>query len=340
MTRYFPPSQRGQAMGLQGMMTYCSLMLGPVLGGWITDHIGWRFIFYINIPVCLVAIGVAALTVPHDEPEAKGERFDFPGALMFVAALVALILALNQGHAWGWMSLRVLALLGAFAVLLASFVRREGRTTHPMLDLTLFHRRKFTATAASGLLNYMCVNVLIFLMPFYLIQGRHMTPSMTGMVYATQPLIMMIMAPIAGTLGDRFGPRGISTLGMALVSCGLFMASRLSATSSVPHIVAAMMTVGLGTGIFVAPNNAAMMGAAPANRRGIAGGVLATARNAGMVLGVGFSGAIFTTILARETPAAIFDGVSAGLLFGACAALIGCVTSLVKSRPQDDLECR
>jgi len=340
VTRHFSAAQRGQAMGMQATMTYFSLMVGPILGGWLTDHFGWRYIFYINIPVCLIAIVLTSIVIPHDKPEAEGEGFDFAGAALFILGLVALILALNQGHAWGWTSLPIVALLAVAVGLLVVFVWYEGRTEHPMLDLTLFHRRRFSATSFSALMNYFCVNTVLFLMPFYLIQGRGMKTGMAGLAYAAQPAVMMVFAPIAGTLSDRLGARGLASVGMALQGCGLLLGSRLNATSPISHVVLAIGIVGMGTGLFVAPNNSAMMGSAPANRRGIAGGVLATARNCGMVLGVGFAGAIFTTFLARGTPAALFDGVSAGLAFGACGALAGCLASLVKPRPQDQAACR
>lgn len=339
VTRHFSAAQRGQAMGLQGTMTYFSLMVGPILGGWLTDHFGWRYIFYINIPVCITAIILTSIVIPHDKPEAEGEGFDFAGAALFVLGLVALILALNQGHAWGWTSTPIVFLLAAAVGLLIAFVRLEGRTEHPMLDLTLFHRRRFAATSFSALMNYFCVNTVLFLMPFYLIQGRNMTSSMAGLAYAAQPALMMVFAPIAGTLSDRLGARGLATAGMGLQACGLLLGSRLTATSPISQVVVAIGIVGMGTGLFVSPNNSSMMGSAPANRRGIAGGVLATARNCGMVLGVGVAGAIFTTILARGASSALFDGVRAGLGFGACAAFAGCLASLVKARPQDEAEC-
>jgi EmrB/QacA subfamily drug resistance transporter len=338
VTRHFPSAQRGQAMGLQATMVYFSLMVGPVVGGWITDHFGWRYVFYINIPICLAAIALTSYVLPHDKPEVEGEGFDYAGAVLFLSGLVALILALNQGHAWGWLSTPTLGLLGGAVALMLVFIWFEGRTRQPMLDLTLFHRRRFATTSFSALMNYFCVNTVVFLMPFYLIQGRSMSPSMAGLVLAAQPAVMMIFAPIAGTLSDRLGARGLASVGMALQGCGLVMASRLASTSPVSHIVVAMATIGLGTGLFVAPNNSTLMGSAPPNRRGIAGGVLATARNSGMVLGVGFAGAVFTTFLAHGAPTALFDGVRAGLGFGAVGALAGCLASLVKARPGDEEE--
>jgi EmrB/QacA subfamily drug resistance transporter len=340
VTRHFSARQRGQAMGMQATMTYLALMVGPVLGGWLTDHFGWRSIFYINIPVCLAAIILTSIIIPHDRPEAQGEGFDFTGATLFILGLVALILALNQGHAWGWTSAAIVGLLAGAVVLLLVFALFESRTMHPMLDLTLFRRRRFSATVVSALMNYMSVSAFIFLLPFYLIQGRGFSTSLAGLISAVQPLVMVICAPISGTISDRIGQRGLASLGMALMGTGLLLGSRLGPAAPLSHVVLAMAIVGAGAGVFVAPNSSSLMGAAPVNRRGIAGGVLATARNCGMVLGVGFSGAIFTTILSRQAPTALFNGISAGLFFGVATALVGCLTSLIPARPQDVLECR
>jgi MFS family permease len=218
--------------------------------------------------------------------------------------------------------------------LLAAFVLLEQHVANPMLDLSLFYSRLFSASAASAVLNYICVYTVLFLLPFYLIQGRGLGTQQAGLILTVQPVVMAIAAPISGTLSDRIGSRLPGTMGMAILAAGLYMLSRASPDSSVTDIALALATVGLGTGIFVSPNNSALMGSAPGHRQGIASGILATSRNVGMVLGVGVAGAIFTTILASNSVSAptsmLIQAVDTGFLVSVGFALLGTLTCAVR----------
>ncbi len=297
LTKSFPAEMRGRALGLQATMTYLGLTIGPSMGGWLTTALGWRSVFYINLPVGLLALAMALRFVPRDEGSGAAEAFDLRGAVTFTAGLVALLLALNQGHAWGWTAPATLALLAASVVLLIAFVSLERRVAAPMVDLSLFRRRTFSAAAASALLNYVCVYTLLFLMPFYLLQARGMSPAQAGLLLTAQPLLMAAVAPISGTLSDRIGTRIPSVLGMGLFAVGLLLLSRLALDTTYLAVAGMLAVAGLGIGIFVSPNNSALMGAAPTHRQGIAAGLLALARNVGMVIGVGLAGAVYTTVL-------------------------------------------
>lgn len=328
LTKSFPAEQRGRALGAQGTMTYLGLTAGPSLGGWLASTFGWRSVFYINVPIGLVALLLSWRVVANDRPARVAEPFDFAGAAVFLAGLVALLLALDQGHAWGWTSAPVLALLALALVLLAAFVRLERRRPHPMLDLTLFHRRLFSAATASALLNYICVYAVLFVLPFLLVQGRGLDTAAAGLVLTAQPLVMAVVAPISGALSDRIGSRLPATVGMLILAVGLALLALLVRAAPLGAIAGALAVVGLGVGIFVSPNNSALMGAAPLHRQGIAAGVLATARNVGMALGVGLAGAVFTTVMARG--GALVSGVETSLLVAAAIAAVGTVTSFVR----------
>lgn len=334
LTKNFPPTQRGQALGLQATMTYLGLTVGPSLGGWLTSQFGWRVVFYINLPVGLLALLLSQYFIPFDAATEKSEQFDLAGALTFMAGLVALLLGLNQGHAWGWDSPAILSLLTAAVVLLAVFLLIERRVASPMLDLNLFRVGLFSASTASAVFNYICLYTVLFLLPFYLIQARGLDPAHTGLILTAQPVIMAIMAPLSGTLSDRMGARLLSTLGMVIMAGGLFLLAQVKLDSSLSYVALALATVGFGTGVFISPNTSALLGAAPLHRRGIASGIMATARNVGMVLGVGLAGAVFTTVQAQSPAAgsalAITDGVRAGLLLAAGVALVGALTSAVR----------
>lgn len=341
LTKSFPPQQRGQALGLQATMTYLGLSAGPVIGGWLATLFGWRVVFYINLPVGLAAIALSAKFIPMDGVHESREHFDFLGAFTFLVGLGALLLGLNQASEWGWTSLPILALLVGSVLFLSIFIYIERHVSYPMLDLSLFNKLPFSLTTLSAVINYIGVFSSIFLMPFYLQQGRGFSVAQAGLILVAQPIIMAIVAPISGTLSDRIGTRLPAMIGMALLSAGLFLLSRLNGHSSIPAIMLSLGLVGLGTGIFISPNNSALMGSAPRTRQGIASGILATARNFGMVLGVGIAGAVFTTILVREIGAAglagittsnpaIFSALQASFLAASLITLIGVITSAAR----------
>ena len=332
LTRSFPARQRGRALGAQGTFTYLGLTVGPSFGGWLAQVFGWRSVFYINVPVGIAAIALAMRSIADDHVAQAEERFDFLGASLFTAGLVALMIALNQGHAWGWVSARTVAALTGGLALLFLFLRVERTRAAPMLDLSLFGSRTFSASAASALLNYACVYAVTFVLPFLLIQGRGLGTAQAGLVLTAQPIVMAVVAPISGTLSDRIGSRGLATVGMLLLAAGLVALALLTAHGSLRALAGALALVGLGVGIFVSPNNSALMGAAPPFRQGVASGVLATSRNVGMVLGVGFAGAIFTTVAARAASpgSGLVAGIRASLLGAAGVALLGALTSVVR----------
>ncbi len=341
LTKSFPVEQRGQALGLQATMTYLGLTAGPLVGGWLASLLGWRAVFYMNIPVGLVAIWLSLRYIPRDSYHSSSEQFDFRGAVTFIFGLGALLLGLNQGAEWGWSSLPIIALLVSAILFLSLFIYFEAHVKSPMLDLSLFKKLPFSLTTISAIINYIGVYSCIFLMPYYLIQGRGFSPAQAGLIIATQFVVMAVIAPISGTLSDRIGTRIPAVFGMAVLSAGLYLLSHLTGQSSIRAMMLALAVVGFGTGVFISPNNSALMGSAPRSRQGIAAGILATGRSFGMVLGVGIAGAIFTTVAARGGTSLLsasapiqstifYDALGASFLVVSMITLLGVVTSLVR----------
>ncbi len=321
LTKTFPASERGHALGLQATMTYLGLSAGPSLGGLLAEHLSWRWVFFINLPVGGLALFLCSRFIARDEPDASNPPFDLAGAVLFFSGLSSLLFALNQGHAWGWLSPATLGLATFAFALLAIFVQVERHRRSPMLDLSLFAVRAFSGSTASAVLNYVCLYGVLFLVPFYLIQGRGLSPSQAGLLLSVQPLVMMLAAPVSGAVSDRIGTRAPAAIGMGLLACGLWLLSRARLDTPLTQVALALAVCGLGTGIFIAPNNSALLGAAPKNRQGIASGVLATARNVGMVLGVGLMGAILTTVL--HDSAGVDRAMAIGFTVVACLAAAG-----------------
>jgi EmrB/QacA subfamily drug resistance transporter len=338
LTASFPPSERGRALGLQAVMTYLGLSVGPPLGGLLATHLGWQSVFFINVPVGALGFWLSQRHIARDRPAGRQARFDGLGAGLFFFGLLSLLLALNQGHAWGWGSAATLGLLALAAALLAAFVRVEGRRMEPMLDLSLFRSRVFSGAVSSAALSYVAQFAVLFLLPFYL-RFRGLSPGAAGLVLTAQPLVMMLTAPFAGALSDRLGTRGPIVLGLLLLACGLLALSFVGTETPIAVVVLGMAVCGLGFGAFVAPNNSRLLGAAPHNRRGIASGVLAAARNVGMVLGVGLAGAVFTTVLSHRGARAVPDGVSAALRVVAATTLLAAVMSFLEgAAPEEGLQ--
>ena len=330
VTGNIPPEQRGRAFGLVSTMTYLGLTVGPSLGGWLTHAFGWRTVFYINVPVGILALSLGLFFIPKDAPVEGGQRFDLAGAAVFLAGLTLLLLGLNKGAEWGWSSPSVLGLLAGAVFLLVVFIQIERRSSAPMLDLSLFRIPLFSTSVASAVLNYICVYSITFLMPFYLIQGRGLNSAQAGLLLTVQPILMAITAPISGAFSDRVGSRMPGMLGMGVLAVGLFLLSGLGSETGLWLVVLGLAVAGSGTGTFISPNTSGLMGAAPRSRQGIASGVQAAARNFGMVLGIGLAGAIFTTHLAQNTVDALFKGIDQGFLVAAGVAVLGIGMSAIK----------
>lgn len=338
ITGAFPASQRGQALGMQGTMTYLGLTIGPSLGGFISDTVGWHWVFLINVPIGVVATGVALSVIPTDKPIGRRERFDPIGAGAMTVGLALLLFALSKGQEWGWNSPAIVVMLVAAVGLLSAFVWIEKTVRFPMVDLTLFGNRLFSAATSSALLNYMCAYAVVFLMPFYLVQGRGFSPSFAGLLLSAMSLMMAAVAPLSGVLSDRIGSRLPSTAGMVFTAAGLVTLSFLGPNVGEVDIIWRLMLTGLGLGVFASPNTSAILGSVPPQRRGVASGITAMARNTGMVLGVAIVGALFSSGLARWTPVspdlAFYEAIRETYLAVAVIAVIGAAISLVRGPQQ------
>ncbi|MDI3298733.1 MAG: MFS transporter [Bacillota bacterium] len=343
LTAVFPAQERGRALGLNGMAIAAGLALGPTLGGTLTDLSNWRSVFYINLPIGLAALVWTGRVLPEGE-RGGGERFDLPGSLLALLSLGALLLAASEGESWGWGSPAILSATAVGLVVGLLFVLWELRVPEPMLDLTLFRSRTFSAASAAGLLSFMTQFVLTFLMPFYLQQLLGLDPLHAGLVMTAHPLMVLVLAPVAGALSDRIGTRSLAFAGLALSGLGLLLLTGLGPGAPAWQVAWRMAVYGLGTGIFQAPNNSAVMGAAPRSRLGIASSVLAAVRNVGMVLGVAVADLVFTARRSAWTavlggaglaPAelgrlAFWFGLRDAWLVGALLAALGAALSLLR----------
>ncbi len=309
ITHAFPATERGKAIGIQGAVQAISMAIGPFVGGALIAAVGWRAIFLVNIPIGAVGTLAALFILPRNEPSERKERIDWLGAALFASGLACVVLALNDGGKLGWTSRSVLGQLAVGFVLLAAMIATELRTEHPLVDLRLFRNGTFLIGNVTGLLSYFVLFAVMFLMPFYLQKVLGFGTELTGSLLMPIPLAMAAVAPFSGLLSDRYGSRIMTTSGMLVSALACMALLRLDAAAHVPLLLGGLVLLGVGMGLFTPPNNSAIMGAAPRDKLGVAGGVLNMMRSLGLILGVDVSGAIFTTLEHRYLAQNGFPGV-------------------------------
>ncbi|EGW41204.1 MFS transporter [Desulfosporosinus sp. OT] len=288
----FDVSQRGRAIGMNAVIVSLGLAMGPTIGGILVSKFGWQAIFLVNIPVGIIGTLAVALIVPYKK--GTPQKFDYLGALSSFIFLSTFLLGLSYGQDWGWDSLSILALFSASIITFLVFILVEKNHSYPMIQLVLFKNRLFSAANFAAMLNYFTQYIIIFLMPFYLLNLVHMKASDAGLLMGVFPLTAAIVAPFSGTISDRIGSRFLTSLGMGSIGLAIFMLSTTNVLSNTPLIVVCLALVGVGTGLFVSPNNAAIMASVPKSMQGIGSGMIATMRTIGQVMGVAVSGAVFS----------------------------------------------
>lgn len=337
ITDVFPHTERGKALGLIGTVVSIGYITGPVLGGFLIGWMGWKSIFYINIPVGLLGTVYAWKTLKSDQLHVS-QKFDIRGAILMFLSLISLVLAITQGQALGWDSPAIIDLSLLFAVFLVWFVVVEKRADQPMVELSLFQNRPFSASNASGFLSFTAMFAVILLMPFYMDEILGYSPEHMGMVFVAIPLVMALVAPVSGWISDRTNSFLLSSLGMAVTCMALLLLGNLNQDAAFLDIVIRMGMIGLGMGLFQSPNNSIVMGSVPKERLGIAGGMLAMVRNLGMVTGIAISGAVFTSGLQSNQAAglvyeaAFLGGFHDAFMVAAVICSVGVITSLMRGK--------
>ena len=315
LTDAVPPNQRGRALGLGAVAIALGTSVGPTMGGLITEHLSWRWIFYVNVPVGLVAFVAARRFLPRAAERRQG-RFDPVGALLLGVGVAALNLGLSFGVEWGWASARFLGTLAIGAAALAGALVAERHVSDPVIDLKLFRNRVFSSAIASMTLSMLALFSVGFLLPFYFEELRGFSTAHSGWLLTPLPLALAIVAPIAGAASDRLGSRLIAPLGLAINAVALFLLARLDVTSSTGDIVWRLALAGIGQGLFQAPNTRALMEAAPGTKQGAASGLLATARITGQAVSVAVAGAVFLGLGGSAGAALLAHRATGGQLNG------------------------
>ena len=290
----FPSSERGKAIGIQGAVQAISMSIGPTVGGVLIAAIGWRAIFYVNLPIGLIGVTAALLILPKSEKAAEKEKVDYFGTMAFVVGLGSLVLGINGMGTDGFTPM-IVAYLAVAVVFLAIFAVTELRVRFPLIDFNMFKNGLFLLGNVTGMLSYYVLFGILFLMPFYMENVLNFSAGVAGLVLTSVSLSMAIVAPFSGNISDKYGSRIMTSAGMVAASVGCLAMIFLTSTTAVWLLIVELIIIGVGMGMFTPPNNSAIMGAAPRDKLSVAGGILNMTRSLGSIFGVAVSSLILAT---------------------------------------------
>lgn len=338
LTAVFPANERGKALGFNTASVYIGLAVGPSVGGILVENLGWRSVFYVNVPIGIVVIALALLKIQRETIKERAERLDPIGIVTYGLALSMILLGLTLSEGQGSFWSRTLMLSG-FA-LLALFIFFETRVASPLLDVRLFKNTPFAFSTLTALLNYSSVFGVSFIMSLYLQLIPGFGAEQAGLILLVQPVMMASFSPVGGWLSDRVEPRIVASIGMAIVSASIYALSRLGAASAWWDIAVRLMVLGTGHAFFSSPNTNATMTSVSRKQYGIAAAILSTMRFTGQAISLAVATSVLSAHLGAVAVSAhsgaqvpvepFMNGMRIALeiLSGICAA--GVFTSLIR----------
>ena len=338
ITATFPPKQRGTAIGIWAGVSALALAIGPLVGGLLSEHVDWSWIFFVNVPVGIIAIAAAYAFIDESRDTSRDQRPDVPGLVTSGIGLFALTYALIEANTHGWGSTRILGAFAIAAVSLAAFVVLELRQRRPMLDLTLFRNATFSGANVAMLLVALAMFGVFFYVSLYVQQILGYSPVEAGASFLPATILIAVLAPQVGRMVDRIGSRWLTGTGMLLLALSLVLFSRLGTGSSYWDILPGLVVMGVGMALTMTPTTAAAMGSVPRDQAGVGSAVLNSMRQVGGSLGIAVTGAIVahvtsTSLAAGDTqPVAFVHGFQRGLEVAAAIALVGAVVAVVTMR--------
>jgi EmrB/QacA subfamily drug resistance transporter len=292
-----PPSERGKALGITSTAYHVGYLAGPTLGGFIIDTIGWRWIFFATLPIGLGCAYFAARVLKEREKSTTTENVDWLGAVYLLLANICFVYALNQLPYLGIGHALVFSFLIISLASLALFVHTERRAPTPILSLALFRNRLFTFSNLSLFFITSTQSGITVLLPFYLQNLMQFTPSQMGWLLIGSSAVIVLLAPVAGSLSDRFGSRVLCTIGAAIGVLGQFLIASFTLESSIFALVLPQVLIGVGWALFNSPNQSAIMSSVARDQAGAASGMTVTTARVGGAIGIAFAGAIMTYAL-------------------------------------------
>jgi EmrB/QacA subfamily drug resistance transporter len=336
LTSVFPPGERGRALGIYTTAVYIGLTVGPFFGGVLTQNLGWRSIFLVNVPIGITACLLILWKLDGEWAECRGERFDLAGSLIYAGTLVAVMYGFS----------RVPDFLGILLVMVGCitgiiFVRYEMKIPSPVLDMRLLTKnRVFAFSNLAALINYMATFAVTFLLSLDLQFTRGLSPEAAGLVLIIQPALMAVISPAAGRHSDRIEPRVIASVGMGLTALGLFLLIFLTDSTPMGYLILCLVVLGVGFGLFSSPNTNAIMSSIDKRYYGVASGMNGTMRIVGQMLSMGIAMMLFALLIGPvEITPAFYPQFVACMRYAFFLFMILCIfgiaASLARGKRQD-----
>jgi EmrB/QacA subfamily drug resistance transporter len=293
ITVTFPPEERGKAIGTWAGVSALALAIGPVVGGALTEYVTWRAIFFLNLPVAVGAVIVTLFAAQESRDDTSRHTIDWPGIAAISTGLTALVLALIEGNSWGWGSPEIVALLITAAIGLIAFAVVELRVREPMVDFALFRSSTFLGTNAVAFIVSFAMLAMFFFTALYMQNILGYSAIQAGVRFLPATLMIVLIAPVAGRLTDRIGPRQPMVVGLTLVAIALFLQTRIDLHTGYELLLPAFILMGIGMALTMSPMSTAAMNAVAAQKAGVASGILSMSRMVGGTFGVAALGALF-----------------------------------------------
>ena len=330
----FPPKQRGTAIGIWAGVSALALAIGPLVGGLLTEHLSWHWIFFVNVPVGVIAIAASFLLITETKDETH-ESLDLPGLATSALGLFALTYGLIEANTYGWTSARIVGSFAVAAISLVSFLQIERRRRAPMLDLTLFRSGTYAGANIAMLLIALAMFGVFFFVSLYMQNVLGYSAVQAGAAFLPMTLVIILIAPIAGKASDKFGSRWLMTIGMVLLSVQLLYLSQLGPDADFWNLLPGFVVGGLGMAMSMTPTAAAATRAVPVNKSGVGSAVLNAARQVGGSVGIALMGAIVAAQAKGKPP---LDGFMAGfesaLVVAAVIAFAGSIVAFALVRQE------
>jgi EmrB/QacA subfamily drug resistance transporter len=338
----FPAAERARALGIWAGVSALALGLGPLVGGALVEAVSWRWLFWLNLPFCLLGVALVLASTEEQRDETAARRIDVPGVITVGLGLAAIVIALVEGKVWGWGSVATVGGLAAGVALLVAFWVIEHRVRSPIVDFRLFRNRPYFGASAAGFCLVGCYWALMFLQPQYLQTDLGHGALEAGVLILPVTAPMIAISPLAGRLTSRFGVRPLMTAGMALGTAGLVVLAQVDASSGYALLFPGYLLFGVALGCVYAPMSTAAMTAMPQEKAGIAAGVLAMNRVLAGAVTLAATGAVFQAVLDDDLHAAEVESdafasalsTSMWVLAGLCA--VGTVLTWAFVRASDD----
>ncbi|MCU0455361.1 MAG: MFS transporter [Bacteroidales bacterium] len=332
LTSVFGPGERGRAMGINITAVYAGLSGGPVLGGFLTQYLGWRSIFIFLVPVGLVSLYMIFRKIKTEWIEAEGERFDWKGSVIYAVSMAASMYGFSKlPSAAGWI------FLGSGAVAGILFLLYENRINNPVFDIRLVLRNRiFAFSGIAALIHYSATSATGFFISLYLQYIKGLDARTAGFIMISQPLMMALLSPIAGRLSDRYNPGIIASAGMGLTAAGLIMLCFVTASSPILLIICLLIIMGIGFGLFSSPNSNAIMSSVEKRHLGVASGVVGTMRMVGQMLSMGIAMMLLSvyvgqTVLTPSSYPGLIRGMQTGFIVFSLLCIMGIFASLARN---------